>query len=102
MTDDGGHEHPPFKPGKPFVRQPRGDTRVTSEDKQRLAEQPMAEIAKRQADFNATNNWGYKAVYWQPWHCADPPHGRESLRRRDVQWGSFDFWSWGGMKHRHF
>ncbi len=28
---------PPFKFGKPFVRQPRGDTRVTPEDKQRLA-----------------------------------------------------------------
>ena len=47
---------PPFKLGKPFVRLPRGDTRVTPEDKQRLAEQRAAEIAKRQADFNATNN----------------------------------------------
>ena len=46
----------PFKLGKPFVRQPRGDTRVTPEDKQRLAEQRAAEIAKRRADFNATNN----------------------------------------------
>ena len=55
------HKHklvtePPFKLGKPFVRQPRGDTRVTPEDKQRLAEQRAAEIAKRRADFNATNN----------------------------------------------
>ena len=33
-----------------------GDTRVTPEDKQRLAEQRAAEIAKRRADFNATNN----------------------------------------------
>ena len=48
---------PPFKLGKPFVRQPRGDTsRVTPEDKQRSAEQRAAEIAKRRADFNATNN----------------------------------------------
>ena len=47
---------PPFKLGKPFVRQPRGDKRVTPEDKQRLAEQRAAEIAKRRADFNATNN----------------------------------------------
>ena len=47
---------PPFKLGKPFVRQLRGDTRVTPEDKQRLAEQRAAEIAKRRADFNATNN----------------------------------------------
>jgi hypothetical protein len=47
---------PPLKLGKPFVRQPRGDTRVTPEDKQRLAEQRAAEIAKQRADFNATNN----------------------------------------------
>ena len=36
---------PPFKLGKPFVRQPRGDTRVNSEDKQRLAKERAAEIA---------------------------------------------------------
>ena len=47
---------PPFELGKPFVRQPRGDTRVTPEDQLRLAEQRAAEIAKRRADFNATNN----------------------------------------------
>ncbi len=48
---------PPFELGKHFVRQPRGDTsRVTPEDKQRLAEQRAAEIAKWRADFNATNN----------------------------------------------
>ena len=35
---------------------PRGDARVTPEDKQRLAEQRTAEITKRRADFNATNN----------------------------------------------
>ena len=46
---------PPFKLGKPF-RQLRGDTRVTPEDKQRLAEQRAAEIAKRRADFNANYN----------------------------------------------
>ncbi len=33
---------PPFELGKLFVRQPRGDTRVTPEDKQRLAEQRAA------------------------------------------------------------
>ena len=38
----------------PFVRQPRGDTKVTPEDKQRLAEQRAAEIAKVGADFNVT------------------------------------------------
>ena len=46
----------PFKLGKPFVRQPRGDTRVPPEDKQRLAEPRAAEIAKRRADFNANKN----------------------------------------------
>ena len=45
---------PPFKLGKPFGR--RGDTRVTPEDKQRLAEQRAVEIAKRRAELNATNN----------------------------------------------
>ena len=47
---------PPFKLGKPFVRQPRGDTRVTPEDKQRLAKERAAEIARRRSDFNATIN----------------------------------------------
>ncbi len=47
---------PPFTLGKLFVRQPRGDTRVTPEDKLRLAKERAAEIAKRRADFNATNN----------------------------------------------
>ncbi len=41
---------------KHFVRKLRGDTRVTLKDKQRLAEQRADEIAKRRADFNATNN----------------------------------------------
>ena len=45
---------PPFKFGKPFVRQPRG-ARVTPEDKQRAAKQHATEIAKRRADFNATS-----------------------------------------------
>jgi hypothetical protein len=47
---------PPFKLGQHFVRQPRGETRVTREDKHRLAEQRADEITKRRADFNATNN----------------------------------------------
>ena len=48
---------PPFKLGsKPFVRQPRGDTMVTPEDKQRLAKERAAEIARRRADFNAAIN----------------------------------------------
>ncbi len=62
---------PTFKLGKPFVRQPRGDTRVTPEDKQRLAEQRAPEIPKRRADFNATNNCGDKPAHWQPWDCGE-------------------------------
>ncbi len=46
----------PRELGQNFVRQLRGDTRVTAEDKQRLAEQCAVEIAERRADFNATNN----------------------------------------------
>ena len=36
---------PPFKLGKPFARQPRGDTRAIPEGKRRLAEQRAAEIS---------------------------------------------------------
>ena len=43
-------DQPPFKLGKPFVRQPRGDTRGTPEDKQRLADERAAEIARRRAE----------------------------------------------------
>ena len=39
-----------------FVRQPRGDTGVTPEVKQRSAKERAAEIARRRADFNATIN----------------------------------------------
>ena len=52
----GSPPGPPFKLGKPHVRQLRGDTRMTPEDKQRVAEQRAAEIAERRADFNATSN----------------------------------------------
>ena len=47
---------PPFAIGKPFVRQPRGDTRVTLEDKRRVMAQRAAEIAERRAVFDANNN----------------------------------------------
>ena len=47
---------PPFKLGKPCVRQPRGDTRLTPEDKNRVAEQRAVEIAGRRANFIANNN----------------------------------------------
>ena len=47
---------PPFAIGRPFVRQPRGDTRVTPEDKCRAVAQRAAEIAERRAVFDANNN----------------------------------------------
>jgi len=46
----------PFAIGKPFVRQPRGDTRVTPEDRRRAVVQRAAEVAERWADFDANNN----------------------------------------------
>ena len=42
--------------GKPFVRQPRGDTRVTPEDRRRVVAQRTAEVAERRAVFDANNN----------------------------------------------
>ena len=47
---------PPFAIGKPFVRQPRGDTKVTPEDKRRAVAQRAAEIAKPRTVFDANNN----------------------------------------------
>ena len=47
---------PPFAIGKPFVRQPRGDTRVTPEDQRRAVAQRAAEVAERRAVFDANNN----------------------------------------------
>ena len=46
----------PFAIGKPFVRQPRGDTRVTPEDQRRTVAQRAAEVAERRAVFDANNN----------------------------------------------
>jgi hypothetical protein len=45
--------HPPFEIGKPFTRQPRGDTRVTPEEKRRRMAQHKAETEARRAAFNA-------------------------------------------------
>ena len=45
-----------FAIGKLFVRQPRGDTRVTPEDRRRAVAQRAAVIAKRRAIFDANNN----------------------------------------------
>ena len=58
-----GRNHATFLIGKPFVRQPRGDTRVTPEDKRRaVAQRAAAEIAERRAVFDANSN----AVHWHP------------------------------------
>ena len=43
--------NPTFEIGKPFVRQPRGDTRVTSEDRRRAEAQRAAEVETRRAAF---------------------------------------------------
>ena len=47
---------PPFAIGKPFVRQPRGDTKVTLEDKRRAVAQRAVEIAEPRAVLDANNN----------------------------------------------
>ena len=47
---------PPFAIGRHFVRQPRGDTRVTPEDKRRAVAQRAAEIAERRAVFDANSS----------------------------------------------
>ena len=47
---------PPFAIGKPLVRQPRFDTRVTPENKRRAVAQRAAEIAERRAVFDANNS----------------------------------------------
>ena len=58
---------PPFAIGMPFVRQPRGDTRVTPGDKRRAVAQRAAEAAERRAVFDAkNNNRGGRVVHWQP------------------------------------
>ena len=47
---------PHFAIGKPFVRQPWGDTRVTPEDRRRAVAQRAVEVAKRRVIFDANNN----------------------------------------------
>ena len=48
--------HKLFAIGKPFVRQPRGDTRVTPEDRRRTVAQRAAEVAERRVVFDANDN----------------------------------------------
>ena len=47
---------PPFAIGRPFMRQPRGDTRVTPEDRRRAVAQRATEVAERWAVFDANNS----------------------------------------------
>jgi hypothetical protein len=47
---------PSFAIGNHFVRQPRGDTRVTPEDRRRAVAQRAAEVAERRAVFDANSN----------------------------------------------
>ena len=47
---------PPFAIGMSFVRQPRGEARVSPEDKSRAVAQRAAEIAERRAVFDANNS----------------------------------------------
>ena len=47
---------PPFAIDKPFVRQPRGDTRATPDDRRRAVAQRAAEIAERRTIFDVNNN----------------------------------------------
>lgn len=61
LAQDRGAWHklvtkPPFAIGKPFVRRPRGDTRVTPEDTRRIMAQRAAEIAERRAAFHSSND----------------------------------------------
>ena len=47
---------PPFAIGKPLVRKPRDDIRVTPEDRRRHMAQRTAEIAERQAAFHTNTD----------------------------------------------
>jgi hypothetical protein len=47
---------PPFAIGKPFLRQPRGDTRATPEDQRVAIARRAAEIKERRAIFAANAN----------------------------------------------
>jgi hypothetical protein len=48
--------NPPFAIGKPFLRQPRGDTRATPEDQRVAIARRNAEIKERRAIFAANAN----------------------------------------------
>ena len=47
---------PSFAIGKPFVRQPRGDARVSLEDKLRAVARHAAEVVERRAIFGANTS----------------------------------------------
>ena len=56
---------PPFAIGKPFVRQPRGDARVTPKDRRLAVAKRAAEVAERRAVFDA-NITTEQFVHWYP------------------------------------
>jgi len=58
---------PPFAIGKPFVRQPRGDTRVTPEDKRWAVAPRAAEIAElRGGHRRQQQQLRRQGVHWHP------------------------------------
>ena len=74
----------PFVIGKPFVQQPRGDTRVTPEDRRRAAAQRTAEVTERRAVFDTTTTTEEARSYTGTPAYADPSWALELLRPRVV------------------
>ena len=65
-------DHAPFTIGKPFVRQPRGDIRVTPGDRRRAVAQRAAEVAERRVVFDANNTTEEARWYTGTLAHADP------------------------------
>jgi len=58
----------PLAIGEPFVRQPRGDTRVTPEDKRRAVAQRAAEIAAHASSLDTDLTRNTRAPHFTPQH----------------------------------
>ena len=56
LAQDRAGWHKPFAIGKPFVRQPRGDSRVIPGDRRQAVAQRTALVAERRAVFDANNS----------------------------------------------
>ena len=82
-------DHAPLRHGKPFVRQPRGDTRVTREDRRRAVAQRAAGVAERRANFDANNSQQLRRQGSTLGPCvyADPNWTLALLRPRVVHGG---------------